>query len=207
MACEPPGGLHRKCGNDGSIQVWNVSTCRYDTAMCSSGFPCFNGWCVPSQIIPQGATHVFSLQVWRAFPWSSDGATAITKILDNLRGYNVNGWEFLDATYYSAAEQIYIFFKKTGSPTIPPVLVGITIVLLALGVIIVAYNFSSITGSIIATVDNTLRGNCIKSFIDQGKTPEEAISLCPEKSQINWTLIALGAAAILGTAYVLGRQK
>ena len=49
--CQPPNGLHRKCIDDETIAVWNVKTCSYDQAPCSTG-ACKDGNCIPSSGLP-----------------------------------------------------------------------------------------------------------------------------------------------------------
>lgn len=44
--CYPPGGVQRKCEADNkTISVWNQVDCKYDSAVCSTGY-CKDGYCV-----------------------------------------------------------------------------------------------------------------------------------------------------------------
>jgi len=87
------------------------------------------------------------------------------------------------------------------------IMAGIVLILLALGLLVLTWNFAPIGGSIIASVDNTLRSNCLKGYIDAGKTPEQALVLCPEKDKpLDMGLIILGVAAALGIAYILSKR-
>ena len=163
---------------------------------------------------PPGATHVFIINIWAAFPWSKSGAEAVTKIADYLAGVEVfgyqldmssiTGWDPIKVEYYDPNSQMYIWFTKTGSPAIPPIMVGAIVIFLALGLIVTAWAFKSISGDIIGTFDTKARADCIKEYIDQGMTPEEALRLCPEKSDDTWFAKALPIAGILGAAWFIG---
>lgn len=162
---------------------------------------------------PPGATHVFIIDIWKAFPWSKSGAEAVAKIADYLAGVEVfgykldmssiTGWDPIQVEYDDAKSQIYIWFEKTGSPAIPPIIVGIIAILLILGLIIVGWKFMSTAGDIIETVDDKLRADCIKERLDEGYTPEEALALCPtSKEADSWVSKLIPVAGMLGLAYV-----
>jgi len=162
---------------------------------------------------PPGATHVFIINIWKAFPWSKSGAEAVAKIADYLAGVEVfgykldmssiTGWDPIQVEYDDETSRIYIWFEKTGSPAIPPIMIGVIAILLILGLIIIGWKFMSIAGDIIETIDNKLRADCIKERIDEGYTPEEALALCPiSKEDDSWASKLIPIAGMLGLAYV-----
>ncbi len=88
---------------------------------------------------------------------------------------------------------MYIWWKKTGSPTLVGLLPYIIAILLIIGFIVISWNFKDLATGIIASVDGAVRADCIKKYIDAGKTPEEALKRCPEKS----TPLDLGTIALV----------
>lgn len=174
-----------------------------------------------SPVPPAGATHVIELSVWKAFPWSKTGAEAVTNITNFLSGASVfgyqidmstfTGWDMLKAEWVDTDAdhgKMFIWWKKTGSPTLVGIIYYILAIMLVIGLIVTAWNFKDIAAGVLASVDAAIRAGCIKQYIDAGKTPEEALKLCPEKSApLDMGTIFLAGAAILGAAYILGGKK
>jgi hypothetical protein len=165
-----------------------------------------------------GATHQLIFNVYKAFPWSADGAVAVANVSSFLAGTEVlgykldmsqlTGWDVLDVQWNESTSQLIVNLKEVGSPIPVGVAAAIIIILILLGLIIYAWSFATIAGDVLKTVDTKLRADCIKSYIDSGKTPEEALTLCPEKSVgTDWGTITLIGVGILGLAYVLGGKK
>ena len=163
---------------------------------------------------PPGATHVFIIDIWKAFPWSKSGAEAVAKIADYLAGLEVfgvkldmsgiTGWDPIQVEYDDPNSQMYIWFQKTGSPAIPAIMIGVGFILLMLGLIIKAWTFMKISGDVIKIIDDKIRADCIKERLDEGYTPEEALALCPDSGDDDgWVSKLIPIAGIAGLAYVL----
>lgn len=180
---------------------------------------------------PPGATHVFVLTIQK-LPGSTAFSKAVTYIADYLAGkevlgykldlQNLTGWDVLKVEYDEPGSKIYIWMKSTAKgqeqeiaialPAIPPALIivlgVIVIILILLLLLVTAVSMYSVAGDVVGIIDNAIRMKCIKGYIDKGKTPDEALKLCPETpatKPTDWGTIAIIGIAVITGAYIVSQ--